>query len=105
VTDARADRSSFELPARYERHQRADKEVALAGRRRVAGQTGAGRNFLQRGDAGGGTYGIDGAPTGAHKRALEVWFGETFVSWPERIIPVGFEIVQAWGGPLFNPWP
>lgn len=50
-------------------------------------------------------YGIDGAPTGARKRALEVWFGETFVSWPERIVPVSFEIAQAWGGPVFNPRP
>jgi hypothetical protein len=42
-------------------------------------------------------YGIQAAPAGARKQALEIWFDETFVGRPERIIPIGFDIADAWG--------
>lgn len=42
-------------------------------------------------------YGIEAAPIGARRRALEIWYSESFTGRPQRIIPISFEIADAWG--------
>jgi predicted nucleic acid-binding protein len=42
-------------------------------------------------------YGIEAAPHGARRRALEHWYAESIGGRRELILPIGLEVADAWG--------
>jgi hypothetical protein len=42
-------------------------------------------------------YGIEAAPAGARRRALELWYAESIAERPDLILPIGLEVADAWG--------
>lgn len=42
-------------------------------------------------------YGIEAAPVGTRRRALELWYAESIAARPDLILPVGLEVAEAWG--------
>jgi hypothetical protein len=42
-------------------------------------------------------YGVEAAPPGARRRALERWYVESIGGSPDRVLPIGLEVADAWG--------
>lgn len=42
-------------------------------------------------------YGIEAAPEGARRRALERWYSESIGGRPDLVLPIGLEVADAWG--------
>ena len=42
-------------------------------------------------------YGIEAAPEGPRRRALERWFSDSIGGRPDLVLPIGLEVADAWG--------
>jgi predicted nucleic acid-binding protein len=53
--------------------------------------------FVSAGTVAEVRYGVEAAPAGARRAALETWYAETFARRPQRIVAIEFDVAEAWG--------